>query len=96
MGLELLIPVALFVAERIMTARGFKRKVPQQVAGYLDALAQGDVDKAPPRVQAALDAYVKAQVKRQIDAALADLAAASKRLDGGGVSAVKADRKGRK
>jgi anti-sigma factor RsiW len=64
-----------------MTAKGFKHKVPQQVAGYLDALAQGAVDKAPPIVQAALDAYVDARIEAQMRKVIADLSGASQRLD---------------
>jgi len=81
MSLEILIPIALLALERFLTARGLKHKVPAQLADQLAALAEGNADKVPAPLKAALDAYVAGQVKRQIDHSLEQLSGASKRLD---------------
>lgn len=76
------IPLALaWAAERYMTTRGLKKRVPAQVTGILENLANEAEDRVPSEVKKAIDLYTEAKVKAQIDKALADIAAASERLD---------------
>ncbi len=76
---EIILPLAAWGIERILTIRGRKKDVPKQMTNILDNLAQGATDKIPPSLKEAMDRYVAVETRKQIDQHLLQLGAAALR-----------------